>query len=111
MTARLLPLFAALSLLVSACGGITPQSACEQAVEPSCEKMWNCPGAGGLKIGSDLASCKSSYKALCALSAGGCGDGKTFDATAAQACPGELRAQTCEQFAMGQPASCSNFCK
>lgn len=102
---------ALLAVAFAACGGLTPQAACEQQADPLCEKMWNCPGASGLKVGDDVASCKTQYKSLCVLASGGCSDGKTFDATAAQSCIGDLKAQTCEQYAAGQPATCENTCK
>jgi len=97
------------SVALSACGGLSPQAACENLVDPTCEKMWNCPGAV-LKVGSDLASCKTQYKSLCAL-ATSCNDGKTFDSSAASACPNDIKAQTCEQYASGEPTSCQNVCK
>jgi hypothetical protein len=99
------------SLALSACGGLSPQSACEQQATPLCEKMWTCSGGSGLKIGSDQASCVTQYKSLCALAAGGCSDGKTFDSAAAQSCITDLKAQTCDQYAAGQPTTCSNQCK
>ncbi|MCC6334915.1 MAG: hypothetical protein IT380_13140 [Myxococcales bacterium] len=98
------------ALLALAGCGLSPQGFCEQRVDGECEKMWNCPGASGLKIGSDLGSCKSQYKSLCAL-VSGCADGKTFDAAAASSCITDRKAQTCEQAVMGEPASCANSCK
>lgn len=101
---------AASSLVLAACGGLSPQSACEQQADPICEKMWNCTNSS-VKVGDDLASCKTQYKALCSLAAGGCADGKTFDAAAAQSCVTDLQAQSCDQYAAGQPATCANQCK
>ncbi|MEW6432263.1 MAG: hypothetical protein AB1730_12215 [Myxococcota bacterium] len=103
--------FSVASLALSACGGLTPQSACEQQADPLCEKMWNCPGSSGLKVGDDLASCKTQYRSLCVLASGGCSDGKTFDAAAASSCVTDLKAQSCDQYAAGQPATCANQCK
>lgn len=101
---------AALSALtLAACGGMSPQSACEAAVDPTCEKMWNCPNST-LKIGSDLASCKTEYKSLCSL-ASACSNGETFDSSAASACPGDITKQTCDEYKAGQPTSCQNVCK
>ncbi|MEW5742739.1 MAG: hypothetical protein AB1938_27730 [Myxococcota bacterium] len=101
---------ASLSLLLLSGCGLSPQGFCEQRADGECEKMWNCPGATGLKIGDDLASCKTQYRSLCVLAVG-CADGKTFDAASASACITDRKAQTCEQAAMGEPASCTNACK
>ncbi len=94
-----------------ACGGVplTPQTACEEQVGAQCEKMWTCPKAA-LKIGSDLESCKTQFKAFCALSTT-CKDGKTFDAMNASACEPAIKAQTCEEFVADAPTSCKNQCK
>ena len=102
----------AVALCVLSCGGplLTPQTACEEQIDAQCEKMWTCSNPG-LKIGSNQASCKTSYKSLCALAAGGCEAGKTFDANNAAACNPALKAQTCEQFQMGAPDVCKNQCK
>lgn len=94
--------------LFSACG-ISLQEACELRAEQDCAKMYSCPNAG-VTVGEDEASCKTQMKALCTL-AQACTDGKTFDATAAAACPDDIKAQTCEQYEAGEPASCGNVCK
>lgn len=95
---------------LAGCGGppLTPVTACEESVEAQCEKQWSCPNPG-LKIGSDLASCKTQFKALCSLST--CDSPKTFDAMAASGCSAAVKAQTCDQFSAGMPDACKNACK
>lgn len=108
---NLLPIV--LAVVCAACGAppLTAQTACEQQVSAQCDKMWNCTGTISFKVGKDLESCKTQYKTLCALAAGGCESPKTFDPMAAANCEPALKAQTCAEYMAGPPDACKNQCK
>ncbi|GEM_PF-3247306 len=106
---RVLTVIATFSLLACGAPALTPQTACEEQVDGTCDKMWNCPNAA-IKIGSDLESCKTQYKALCSLLTP-CKDGTTFDASNAAACNPAIKAQSCDEYKAGPPSVCTNQCK
>ena len=85
------------AIAFAACGD-SSESICRARAAIDCERMYTCNTA--TKVGSDVAGCTTSLGALCALGAG------TADVNAAQQCNVEKKAQTCEQYIAGQPASC-----
>jgi hypothetical protein len=80
--------------------GPTQAQACDSAGKALCAKMWGCTGVQGLKFGSDEASCQTSYRTLCSIG--------TVDIDKGLKCASDVTAQSCDQFKMGQPASCSS---
>ena len=84
-----------------ACGP-TPDAVCKAQMAAECDRMWTCDGS--LKVGTDLNSCNSSSAALCALATAG----GSYDLAKAEKCTSELKAQSCEAYKAGKPASCSN---
>lgn len=93
-------LCALFALVVAAGCGPSPESICRDGVAADCEKIYACNSP--VKVGSDVASCTSQLGSFCALASGAAGS----DLTAAQKCTADTKAQTCEQYNAGKPASC-----
>lgn len=84
---------------LAACGP-SPEQVCKDSVAADCERMWTC--GSSVKVGSDAASCSSSLGALCGLASGS----SSTDLTAAQKCTADTKAQSCDAYKAGKPASC-----
>jgi len=88
-----------LSFLVGC--GPSPQAVCEENMVVTCERMWTCDAAA--KIGSDVESCKSSAKGLCAIAVAS----SSYDLSKAEQCTKDTKAQSCEAYNAGKATSCN----
>lgn len=88
-----------LSVLGLCACGPSPEQLCRDQATVDCERMWTCNSS--VKVGSDVGTCKTQMDALCGLALG-----SKVDASKAEKCTAEKKAQTCEQYNAGEPASC-----
>jgi hypothetical protein len=86
---------------LGACGP-SPETVCKEQVAADCERMWTC--GASVKIGSDAASCAAFGGGFCGLAVGA----STYNVANAQTCTKELKAQSCDAYKAGKPASCAS---
>ncbi|MFZ5469633.1 MAG: hypothetical protein ACOZIN_09365 [Myxococcota bacterium] len=102
----------AVAALGAACG-TSPVQACKDQGVAECKKMWSCDAA--VKLGSDEASCITTYAGLCEGFAkeGKCEGGKTMDLGRVVACTADIEKASCDEYKSGtfRAANCEAACR
>jgi hypothetical protein len=105
---KIIALMGVAVFVVVACGG--PGATCRERSAADCEKQWTCDA--GFMFGSSQADCTMTLQMICDVSGGNtCSQGQTFNGAKAAECATAVKAQSCAQWRMGQPAACTMVCQ